>query len=163
MARVFFLVFWGDTSSGGLVEERLRDPTGWTQHSLTGLAVMTVAAGWLTPSQFWGDPWDVDRSDSVGHFLVLSIAGSADPGLVGAARGRLIAAQAVCLMLGIGLAAWRYARRGYRGEQKRVFLRVAMHAMREMLYIEKIYEVLLVRPLRAVSSWALAAIPNLLI
>ena len=32
-----------------------------------------------------------------------------------------------------------------------------MDAMREMLFIEKIYDVLLVRPLRAASSWALVA------
>jgi NADH:ubiquinone oxidoreductase subunit 5 (subunit L)/multisubunit Na+/H+ antiporter MnhA subunit len=118
---------------------------------------MTVAAGWLTPAQFWGDPWGVDKSDSVGHFLVLSIAGGPDPGLVGPARGRLIAALVVCVILGMGLAARRYAQRGYRGEPKRVSLRLAMDAMREMLFIEKIYEVLLVRPLRTASSWALVA------
>ncbi|MEE8166219.1 MAG: proton-conducting transporter membrane subunit, partial [Myxococcota bacterium] len=157
MSRAFFLIFWGNVRPGGLVEKRLRDPTGWTQHSLTGLAVMTVTAGWLTPSQFWGDPWAVDKSDSVGHFLVLSIAGNPDPGLVGAPRGRLIAALAVCVILGLGLAAWRHARHGYRGEPKRAFLRVAMNAMREMLFIEKIYDVLFVRPLRAASSWALVA------
>jgi len=157
MSRAFFLIFWGNVRPGGLVEERLRDPTGWIQHSLTGLSVMTVAAGWLTPAQFWGDPWAVDKSDSVGHFLVLSIAGNPDPGLVGAARGRLIAVLVVCMILGLGLAQRRYARRGYRGEPKRASLRVVMEAMREMLFIEKIYDVLLVRPLRGASSWALVA------
>ena len=63
----------------------------------------------------------------------------------------------IFVTLGLGLAAWRYARHGYRGEPKHVSQKVAMDAMREMLYIEKIYDILLVRPLRALSSWALVA------
>jgi NADH-quinone oxidoreductase subunit L len=155
MARAYFLIFWGNVRPGGLVENQLRDPTGWTQHGLTALAVMVVAAGLLTPSQFWGDPWGVKQMDSVGHFLVGSIAGEPDPLLAGAVRGSLIAALMLSGLLGVGIAGWRYAERGYRGEAKRPGIRFSKSVMREMFFIEQLYDVVLIRPLRGVSRWAL--------
>lgn len=155
MARVYFLVFWGDARSRARRDERIRDPAGWTQHALTGFAVMTVVAGWLTPSQFWGDPWGVAKSDSVGHFLMFSIAGVTDPGLAGSARIQSVLALVGVAAVGIGLATARYARRGYRGEPARAPLRVVIGTMREMFYIEALYRILLVRPLRTLSRWAL--------
>jgi NADH-quinone oxidoreductase subunit L len=155
MGRVYFLIFWGNARPNGLGEGGVKDPAGWTQHALTGFAVMTVVAGWLTPSQFWGDPWDVAKSDSVGHFMVMSIAGSPDPGLVGAPRARLVAALIASMVIGIGFAASRYSKRGYRGEPERASLRIASTTMREMFFVEEFYRSLLVRPLRAVSRWAL--------
>jgi NADH-quinone oxidoreductase subunit L len=155
VGRAFFLIFWGNVRPGGLVEDQLRDPTGWAQHSLTLLAVMTAFAGLLTPSQFWGDLWGVQEVDSVGHFLVGTVAGEPDPLLAGAERMRLIGMLMASVTVGIGLSAWRYARRGYRGEPARPSLRFAIGAMREMLFIEQLYHVVLVRPLRALSSRAL--------
>jgi len=157
MGRAFFLVFWGNVRRSGLNEDRLEDPTGWMQQALTGFAVMTFAAGWLTPSQFWGDPWGVAKSDSVGHFLVQSIAGVPDPGLVGGVRVRLIVALIAVIGTGAGLAVLRYARHGYRGESTNPACRLAMKTMRKMFFIEELYQVILVRPLRAVSRWALVA------
>ena len=158
MARAYFLIFWGNVRPGGLVENQLRDPTGWTQHSLTALAVMVVAAGMLTPSQFWGDPWGVEQMDSVGYFLVGSIAGDPDPLMGGSARVRLIAALVLSGFIGTGLAAWRYARRGYRGESKQPIIRFSQTVMREMFFIEQFYDAILVRPLRGLSRWVLVGI-----
>jgi NADH-quinone oxidoreductase subunit L len=158
MARAYFLIFWGNVRPGGRVENQLRDPTGWTQHGLTALAVMVVAAGLLTPSQFWGDPWGVQQMDSVGHFLIGSIAGIPDPLLAGAARGWLIAALVFCGLVGIGLAAMRYARRGHRGESKQPAIRFSQNAMREMFFIEQFYDVVLIRPLRGLSRRALVGV-----
>lgn len=155
MARAYFLIFWGNVRPGGLVENQLRDPTGWTQQSLTALAVMVVAAGSLTPSQFWGDPWGVQQMDSVGHFLVGSIAGDPDPLLAGSERIRLIVLLVLCGLAGIGFAALRYARHGYRSDSERPMLRFSQTAMREMLFVEQLYDAVLVRPLRGLSSWAL--------
>jgi NADH-quinone oxidoreductase subunit L len=158
MARAYFLIFWGNVRPGGLVEHQLRDPIGWTQHSLTVLAVMVVAAGLLTPSQFWGDPWGVQQMDSVGHFLAGSIVGNPDPLLTGGARGGLIATLVFSGLLGVGLAAWRYAQRGYRGESKQPAIRFSQAAMREMFYIEQFYYAVIVRPLRGLSRWALVGL-----
>jgi NADH-quinone oxidoreductase subunit L len=155
MARVFFLVFQGNVRPTGALVDRLQDPAGWTQHALTGIAVMTVVAGWLTQSQFWGDLGDVAKSDSVGHFLVHSIAGVPDPGLIGAPRVRLVFALVATLGIGFGLAYSRYARRGYRGESERPAVRIALTTMREMFYIDELYRIVLVRPLRAASQWGL--------
>jgi NADH-quinone oxidoreductase subunit L len=156
VGRAFFLIFWGNVRPGGLVEGKLRDPTGWGQHSLTALAVMTAFAGLLTPSQFWGDLWGIGEVDSVGHFLVGSIAGEVDPSLSGSMRVRLVLLLVVSIAGGVGLSAWRYARRGYRGEVKDPRVRVAIGAMREMFFFERLYEIVLVRPLRGVSRRALA-------
>jgi NADH-quinone oxidoreductase subunit L len=96
--------------------------------------------------------------DSVGHFLVGSIAGDPDPLLAGAARGRLIAALVLSGLAGVGLGAWRYARRGYRGESKNPVIRFSQGVMREMFLIEQLYEVVLIRPLRGISRWALVGL-----
>ena len=158
LARAFFLIFWGNVRPGGSVAQALRDPTGWRQHSLTGLAVMAVLAGALTPSQFWADLFDAptQEMDSVGFFLTSAIPGTPDPELYGLERGMLIGMHALCLLIGIGLAGARYARRGYRGEPKRKALQVASDWTREVFYIEQGFQVLLVRPLRWLSSMALA-------
>lgn len=158
MARAYFLIFWGNVRQGGLVEDELRDPVGWRQHGLTVLAVMTVAAGLLTPSQFWGTPWGVEQMDSIGHFMALSLAGVPDPLLIGAARINLILALVMSILVGGGLGAWRYARRGYRGESKQPALRFIQGLMREMFYIEQFYDLVLVRPLRGLSRWALVGV-----
>jgi NADH-quinone oxidoreductase subunit L len=158
MARAYFLIFWGNVRPGGLIEDQLRDPTGWMQHGLTALAVMVVAAGLLTPSQFWGDPWGIQQMDSVGHFLARSIAGNPDPLLTGVDRGRLIAALVFCGLLGTGLAGWRYARRGYRGESKQSVIRFLQSVMREMFFMDQLYDAVIVRPLRGLSRWALVGV-----
>jgi len=155
MGRAFFLVFWGNVRPGGRVETQLQDPEGWSQHSLTALAVMVFAAGMLTPSQFWGDLWNVEEMDSIGHFLSATLAGRPDPGLTGSERVWLIAALCGVVAVGIGLSQWRYARRGYRGEPKQPAARIAMTTLREMFYVERLYAFVLVRPLREISRWAL--------
>jgi NADH-quinone oxidoreductase subunit L len=158
MARAYFLIFWGNVRPGGLVENQLRDPTGWTQHSLTALAVMVVAGGLLTPSQFWGDPWGVQQMDSVGHFLAASIAGEPDPLLAGWGRWLLVLGLIASGALGFGIGALRYARRGYRGESKERMVQFSQTAMREMFFVERAYEVVLIRPLRGLSRWALVGL-----
>jgi NADH-quinone oxidoreductase subunit L len=155
MGRAFFLVFWGNVRPGGRVETQLQDPEGWSQHSLTALAVMVFAAGMLTPSQFWGDLWNVEEMDSIGHFLSATLAGRSDPGLAGSERVWLIATLCGVVAAGVGLSQWRYARRGYRGEPKQPASRIAMTTLREMFYVERLYAFVLVRPLREISRWAL--------
>ncbi len=157
LARAYFLVFWGNVRPGGLVEEQLLDPGGWTQHSLTALAVLAGIAGVLTPSQFWNDllPVNTKHLDSVGHFLSNSIVGAPDPGLGGSERWTLVTGVLLSLALGAGLAFLRYAKRGYRGESKRAVVRFSLDAFREMFYIEEFFYILLVRPIRWVSRIAL--------
>lgn len=118
---------------------------------------MTAFAGLLTPSQFWGDLIGAPTSqmDSVGHFLATSIPGSPDPEVSGGERGTLIGALVVCLLSGLLVAGLRYARRGYRGESKQAAIRFSVTAMREMFYIEHLYLVAFVRPLRRLSQVAL--------
>jgi NADH-quinone oxidoreductase subunit L len=157
LARAYFLVFWGNVRPGGLVEEQLKDPGGWTQHSLTALSIFAVIAGGLTPSQFWNEllPVNTKQLDSVGHFLSSSIAGAPDPGLGGAERWTLITGVLLSIALGVGFASWRYATRGYRGEPKQAVIRYALGTFRETFYVEEFFSFLLVRPLRWVSRFAL--------
>ncbi len=158
MARAYFLVFWGNVLPRRLIETPVRDPIGWTQHGLTALAVATVSAGLLTPSQFWGDPWGVSQMDSVGHFLAGSISGDADPLLGGGLRWRLISIFVASGVFGIGIAVWRYARRGHPGESDQRFIRQSGNLLREMLYVERFYDFVLIRPIRGLSRWALVGV-----
>ncbi|GEM_PF-3304649 len=158
LGRAFFLIFWGNVRPGGLVESPLSDPVGWQQHSLTTLAVFAVLGGLLSPAQFWqtvsGAP--VEQMDTVGYFLARVVPGAPDPELLGAERGWLAALVGFVALLGVLIAAWRYATRGYRGEPKQAFVRVGTLWMREMFYFERAYQILLVRPLRRLSELALA-------
>ncbi|HIF94439.1 MAG: proton-conducting transporter membrane subunit [Myxococcales bacterium] len=158
LGRAYFLIFWGNVRQGGLSQERLRDPVGWTQHGLTVLAVIAVVAGVLTPSQYWGSPWGVEQMDSVGHFMAGSLVGNPDPLLLGAARIRLILGLLVSIALGGGIAAWRYARRGYQGQSKQQAVLLSQGVMREMFFVEQFYDLVLVRPLKALSRWALVGL-----
>lgn len=157
-ARVFSLVFWGNVRPGGLDPRVLEDPAGWPQRSLGFLTLMAVFVGLLTPSQFWGDLWGlgVSQVDSVGFFLSESLPGPNDPALGGADRWRLLGILTITVVLGFGAGWARYARRGYPVEPKMALLVWVRNAMREMLFIEEIYGFVLLRPLRAVSRWALA-------
>ena len=166
VGRGFFLIFRGPDRPSGPNEERLRDPTGWRQRSLTGLAIMTVAAGLLTASQFWADLFDfpAPQMDSIGHFLAASIPGAPDPELSGGERGGLIAGLIASVTLGLLVAGWRYARGGYPGESTRPAIVFTLNSMREVFFIEQAYGLVLVRPLRRLSQVALAgAIENQLI
>ena len=157
MSRAFFLIFWGNVKPGGLVEAKLRDPTGWRQHSLTALAILTFSAGLLTPSQFWAEILGIPTSkmDSIGHFLATSIPGPPDPGLFGGERAGLIFGMMFCSIAGVVIAGLRYARRGYPGESNQRVIRVSIESMQEMFYIERAYDLVLVRPLRWLSQVAL--------
>lgn len=154
IARGFFLVFWGNVKPGGLVEPQLNDPTGWRQHSLTVLAVTTVLAGILTPSQFWAELMDAptQQMDSIGFFLAASIPGSPDPELGGVERGTLIGSLLLVILFGTSAAGWRHARRGVSGEPTQPFLRGAARTFRETLYVESFVSQALVRPLRWLSQ-----------
>lgn len=157
MARAFCLVFQGNVRPGGRALRGLHDPEGVRQHSLTVLAVLTCAVGLLTPSQFWGDLLGIPTTemDSVGHFLAGVLPGPPDPGLVGGERGWLVLTLVGVLCAGIGAGLQRYGRRGYRGEPKQPLLAFSVRSMREMLFVERAYEVALVRPLRWASQVAL--------
>lgn len=157
MGRGFFLIFWGNVRHGGQAQQLLQDPTGLRQHSLTVLAVVVVVAGLLSPSQYWGDLelLSVPESDSIGHFLSGRLLGSPDPGVGNPLRVQLVAALVASSLAGLGLAAWRYSQRGYRGEPKLAFARAGMLAMREMFFVEQLLDAALVRPIRWISRIAL--------
>jgi NADH-quinone oxidoreductase subunit L len=157
-ARVFCLVFWGNVRPGGRDDRSLLDAVGWPLRSLFALSLMTISAGLLTPSQFWGEIWGVGVSemDSVGFFLARSLSGTPDPGLSGGGRWRLIGALILVVSAGAGLGLLRHATRGYTGEPKQPLVLGARNAMREMFFVEAFYERVLVRPLRVVSRWGLA-------
>jgi NADH-quinone oxidoreductase subunit L len=158
LGRAYFLIFWGNVRQGGLSQERLRDPVGWTQHGLTALAVMAVVAGILTPSQYWGSTWGVEQMDSIGHFMASSLVGEPDPLLVGSTRVWLILGLLASIVVGGVISAWRYARRGYQGQSKQPAIRLSQGVIREMFFVEQIYDLVLVRPLKALSRWALVGV-----
>ncbi|MCA9504190.1 MAG: hypothetical protein H6748_17640 [Spirochaetaceae bacterium] len=155
LGRVFFVVFWGPVRPGGVVDRQFTDPGGWIQRSLTALAFMSLAAGLLTPSQFWGDLWGIPATDSIGHFLSPSLAGAPDPELAGAPRVRLVAGLIASIGAGLGLAAWRHARRGYRGEPENAAARAGLLALREGLFVERLLVGIFVQPVRGLARWAL--------
>ena len=68
----------------------------------------------------------------------------------------MIGGYLVSLLLGLALASLRYAKNGYPEEPKRPALQLANDWLREVFYIERGAQILLVRPIRWLSQEALA-------
>ena len=157
LARAHLLIFWGSRPSAEEIEPRVgQDPTGMIQYAVTLLAVMAISVGMLSPSQFWGSLFGVERLDTIGGFLAKTIAGPPDPSLDGALRWQSIGACIACTLMGIGWAVFRYARQGHRGEFELPVLEVGRETLREAFFLEQGLDRTLVRPLRAFSRLLLA-------
>ncbi len=152
LARAHCLIFWGPRPDPDAQDARAgQDPTGPIQYALTLLAIMSISVGMLSPSQFWGSLLGIEKMDTIGGFLSGTLAGSADPGLAGALRWQTIGALVLCLGAGIGWAVRRHARHGHRGAFRVAALERATDVLREGLYLEQVFDRLLVRPLRGFS------------
>lgn len=159
LARAHLLIFWGARPSRGEPEPRVgQDPAGMIQYGLTTLAVFSICVGMLSPSQFWGSLLGIEPMDTVGSFLSGTIAGSADPDIEGALRWQTIGAVVLCTLAGMGWAFRRHARRGHRGAFGIAGLETATEALREGLFLEQVFDHVLVRPLRGFSSLLLAGL-----
>jgi len=163
LARAHFLIFWGSRPSvdeyerADALESRVgQDPTGMIQYAVTLLAIMAISVGMLSPSQFWGSLFGIERLDTIGGFLSKTIAGPPDPSLDGALRWQSIGACVACTLLGIGWAAYRYARQGHRGAFERRALESGTEILREAFFLEEVFDRVLVRPLRSFSRLLLA-------
>ena len=159
LARAHLLIFWGARPSRGEAEPRAgQDPAGMIQYGLTTLAVLSICVGMLSPSQFWGSLLGIEPMDTVGSFLSGTIAGLPDPEIEGVLRWQTIGAVVLCTLAGMGWAFHRHARHGHRGAFRIAGLETATEALREGLFLEQVFDRVLVRPLRGFSSLLLAGV-----
>lgn len=157
LARAHLLIFWGPRPGPEEADGPAgQDPIGMIQYGLTLLAIMSISVGMLSPSQFWGALLGIEQMDTIGGFLSGTLAGPPDPELDGALRWQSIGASVLCIVAGIGWAGHRHARHGHRGEFKRRAVENATEVLREGLFLEEVFDRLLVRPLRGFSRLLLA-------
>jgi NADH:ubiquinone oxidoreductase subunit 5 (subunit L)/multisubunit Na+/H+ antiporter MnhA subunit len=86
------------------------DPSVWLMWPTYALAFLTVVAGVLNPSQFWGDMISVEGSDSLSNFLAGAIASSELAPPERSVQWRLIGNSILALLVGLGLAQALYIR-----------------------------------------------------
>ncbi len=159
LARAHLLVFWGARPNLGEADTRVgQDPAGMIQYGLTTLAVLSICVGMLSPSQFWGSLLGIEPMDTVGSFLSGTLAGPPDPGIEGVLRWQTIGSVVLCTLAGMGWAFHRHARHGHRGAFRIAGLERATEALREGLFLEQVFDRVLVRPLRGFSSLLLAGV-----
>ncbi|MBY0400166.1 hypothetical protein K2X89_07715 [Myxococcota bacterium] len=170
LARAHGLLFFGPAPPLAEDEEPearvARDPVRAIQSALMLLAILSLSVGMLSPSQFWGDLFGVERIDTIGGFLARTLSGAPDPPIDGALRWRTIGAGSLAVLVGLALAAHHHVRTvvalGEADESsRRSPNRVAdalVTVLRETFFLERGIDRVVVRPLRGFSRLLLAGV-----
>jgi NADH-quinone oxidoreductase subunit L len=108
--RMLCLIFYGRSRVPLNSRGTLEDPAAWMLWPMYVLAFLTVVAGVLNPSQFWGDMISVEGSDSLSNFLTGAIASAGPTPLERSEQWGLLGDFAAVLIVGIGLAQLLYLR-----------------------------------------------------
>ena len=152
MFRMFFVTFHGRTRLPRELRGGLHDPRDlmlWPMYILAALACVGAVLG---VPQFWGDRMQIEDSDSLGHFLAPVVAVPAAHevdslrvlGLVGLALAVSIA--------GASLAYVLYVSRPQVAERLAPAFAWLRIALQRKLWVDEVYDVLVVRPLVALSD-----------
>jgi NADH-quinone oxidoreductase subunit L len=152
MFRLLFLTFHGKTRLPRGQRGELDDPADIMLWPLYILAVLAVFGGIFGMPQFWGDRMQIAASDSMGNFLRSVVAVRAphevDPAVVWQLVGLAIAAS----LAGFGVAYVAYISRPKLADKLAPALRVPRRALERKLWVDEIYDTLIVRPLVFLSD-----------
>ncbi|MBW2417532.1 MAG: NADH-quinone oxidoreductase subunit L [Deltaproteobacteria bacterium] len=108
--RMLFMIFYGRSRVPMSFRGTFDDPSIWLMWPMYVLAFLTVVAGVLNPSQFWGDMISVESSDSLSNFLAGSITTGQTLPAERNVQWSLIGYSTVALLLGLALAYLLYLR-----------------------------------------------------
>jgi NADH-quinone oxidoreductase subunit L len=152
MFRMFFMTFHGKTRLPRSHRGDLQDPAEIMMWPLYILAALAFFGGVFGMPQFWGDRMQIDGSDSLGHFLASVVAvrevHEIDPNRVWQLVGLAVAVS----VAGFGVAYVLCISRPQLAERIApafAWLRVALE---RKLWVDEVYDTLMVRPLLALSD-----------
>lgn len=150
--RMYFLVFEGESHVEREVRARLQEPGNVLLGPLYAFAVLSVLGGYMGLSQFWGDMIGIDRSDSLGNFLRTVVVSGARDGLSAGTEWRFVATAVAAWALGAAGAWWLYVRNPAVVERVTGSLATLGHVLSNGLFIDVLYERVIVRPLVVLSD-----------
>jgi NADH-quinone oxidoreductase subunit L len=152
MFRLFFLTFHGKMRLPRGQRGALDDPDDSMLWPLHILAVLALLGGLVGMPQFWGDLMEIDRSNSLGHFLssvvVVREAHEPDTALVMQLLGAVLAAS----VAGFGLAYLLYISRPQLVSRIERFFALPQRVVARRFYVDEMIDLLLVRPLLVFSD-----------
>jgi NADH-quinone oxidoreductase subunit L len=152
MFRLLFLTFHCKTRLPRGQRGDLRDPDDVMMWPLYLLAVLTVFGGLLGMPQFWGDMMEVTESDSLGLFLS-GVVAVREPHLIAlGVAWQLVGMAFLASLVGFGWAFVLYISRPKLAVLLARVLSIPQYALARKLWVDEIYDTLLVRPLVFLSD-----------
>ena len=152
MVRLWVLTFMGECRAVSDVRNHIEDPNGLVLNPLWVLAFFSAVAGIVGLPQVWGDIIGIEESNSLANFLQPVLA-AGEPHAIEHSLELWMALWAVAIALaGAGLAWLLYNRKpgvpGWLATQLPGFYRTLLNKY----YVDELYDVVIVRPLVAVSD-----------
>ncbi len=152
MFRMLFVTFHGRTRLPRTLRADLHDPGDLMMWPLYILAALAFFGAVFGLPQFWGDLVQLPESDSLGRFRASVVAVREAHEIDPARIWQLVGLAGVGAILGIGLAYVLYVSRPQLAERIApafAWLRVALE---RKLWIDEVYDALIVRPLVALAD-----------
>jgi NADH-quinone oxidoreductase subunit L len=156
MFRLHFRTFLGESRVAPELRAHVHEPGQWIRAPLAVLGVLAALGGFLGPSAALNPVPGVDpeHSNSLANFLAPVLHGAHHE--VSFATERWLAVLSVAVAgAGVLLAAWLYLWRPGLPAELRARLGPLHRLVANKLYVDEIYDALLVRPLVAVSELVL--------
>jgi len=152
MGRLYVLTFWGDSRVDQQLRSHLDDPVDWIMYPLYVLAVLSMVGGFMGLPQFWGDRLGVESSDSLGNFLLRTVAAVPAHEVGQATEWGLVGVAVAAFLVGAGAAWFLYEERAELPDRIAQRLGGLYALVREKFYVDELYDRVIVRPLVAISD-----------
>jgi len=152
MFRLWYLTFCGECRAVADVRNHIKDPNGFVLNPLRVLAFFSVFAGFAGLPQVWGDIISIEESNSLANFLTPVLA-VGELHAIEHSQELWMASWAVAAALaGTGLAWLSYLRKPRIPGWLAANLSGPYRALFNKYYIDELYDVVIVRPLVALSD-----------
>ena len=155
MFRLYYLVFTGESRASQHTQEHIHESGNWVLVPLVVLALLSVIGGFFGLPDAYGELFGVQRSNSLHHFLQ-PVVNSPVHAIDHATEFTLAAATTAVGLAGIALATLLYYWRRDLVPGVVSAIQPLYALVRDKYRIDELYDLVIVRPLGAVSRGVLA-------
>jgi NADH-quinone oxidoreductase subunit L len=155
MFRLYFLVFTGENRADHHTREHIHESGGWILAPLVVLAVLSAVGGFFGLPDAYGQLFGVEESNSLHHFLQ-PVVNAPEHEVDHATEFGLAALTTAVGLAGIALAAFLYFWRKDLVPSIVAAIRPLYELVRDKYRVDELYDAVIVRPLRGLSSGLLA-------
>jgi NADH-quinone oxidoreductase subunit L len=151
MWRLYFLVFTGENRSDYQVQRHIEEQPPVITGPLVVLAFFSLLGGFLSLPDLYGHALGIDDSNSIHHLLQPLVRSAEHEVSVGIEVG-LMSAAVLAGLAGLGVAWVFYAAKPGLPAQLASSLSVLYRAVSAQLYVDALYDRIIVRPLIFISD-----------